>query len=206
MLRLLKAVTDRIFDQPALYHAVRALFLGGLPTGRVVRLLEPAPSDVIVDIGCGTGDLAEQIPFRRYFGFDNDPRVIKIAEAKKIPNASFTLDSVQEYDLRPRAPTKAVLYGILHHIPDEDAVRLLRALKDAGTGDIVTLDPVYSRYHLVSNLLCRLDRGAYVRTEPEMQALMDQAGLETETRLLHYSNSGLAKYISFRLRPGKPPS
>ena len=206
MLRYLRAVTDRIFDQPALYHAVRAAFLGGLPTAPVVRLLEAGPTDVIVDVGCGTGDLAEQVPFRRYFGFDSDPKVIAIARAKNIAGAEFTVDSALDYDLRRRAPTRAVLYGVLHHIPDEDAVRLLRALDDAGAAAIVTLDPVYSRYHVLNNVLCRLDRGRYVRTEEEMDALVQRAGLEAETRLVHYSNSKVAKYISYRLRRRPAPA
>ena len=201
MLHSFKKITDRIFNEPHLYHGLRTAFLGGLPTLHILRLLEPVASDVILDIGCGTGFLAEKIPFRHYLGFDSDPRVIEIAQRKKIPNATFSVGQVQDFDFSKIYPTKAVLYGILHHLSDEDAVSLLRALGKTGVKWLVTLDPVYSKFHLLNNLLCKLDRGGNVRDAQGMQRLIEQSGLRIETMQIHNSNTAITKYINFRLTP-----
>ena len=156
---------------------------------------------MILDIGCGTGLIAEKMPFRHYLGVDSDPQVIEIAQRKKIPNAIFTLTRVQDYDFSKIRPTKAVLNGVLHHLNDEDAVALLRTLCKTGAQTIVTMDAVYSKFHLLNNLLCKLDRGEYVRNEPAMVQLIEKAGLRIETKQLAYSNTAITKYIAFRLTP-----
>lgn len=201
MLKIIKKITDPIFNQPFLYHNLRSFFLGGLPTPPLIRLIEPQPSDVILDIGCGTGFLAEEIPFQRYLGFDSDPKVIEIAQRKKIPNAVFATTMIQDFDFSTFHPTKAVLYGILHHLNDRDADALLKVLAKTGATKIVTMDPVYSKFHVLSNLLCRLDRGQFVRTEEKMLELIRKTGLEIETQQFHHSNTGIAKFIVFRLIP-----
>lgn len=201
MLQTLKKFTDPIFNLPLLYKGLRTFFLGGLPTDPILRLLESNASDMILDIGCGTGFLAEKIPFRLYVGLDRDPKMIEIAQRKKIPHSIFTLTPVQDYDFSNLHPTKAVLYGVLHHLNDKDAVSLLRMLRKTGVARLVTLDPIYSQFHFINNLLCKLDRGEYVRNEMGMLQLVEQAGLRVERKLLHYSNTVIAKYLILRLTP-----
>ena len=93
---------------------------------------------------------------------------------------------------------------MLHHLNDEDAIVLLNRLSQIVTGWIVTLGGVYSKYHVLNNILCKMDRGKPVRTEDQMLKLIGQTRLIVETKWLRYANTKIAKYIIFRLLPPKP--
>ncbi len=196
----LRTVTKTIFDQPLLYGA-RRFFLGGWPFVQTLNLLDSQPSDFILDVGCGPGHMAEKIRFKNYIGFDSDPRIIEVAQQRKITNAMFTLQTIEDYDFGRMKPHKAILSGVLHHLSDSEALYVLKKLGETVSGWIVTDDPVYSKYHFLSNVLCRLDRGEYVRTELEMLKLFEKTGLGIDKKLLFYSNTGVSKHIAFRLLP-----
>jgi SAM-dependent methyltransferase len=175
--------------------------LGGLPTQPVCRLLDANDQDVIADIGCGNGFLAEKIAFNRYVGIDCDAQMIKAARERNLPRSEFVLGDALQYDFKSLAPTKAVLYGVLHHLTDEEAVCLLRMLGSYVSQSIVTLDPVYRPNHPINNLLCRLDRGRYVRDEQAMLDLIKKTDWVIDTKLNHSANTKVADYLSFRLKP-----
>ncbi len=197
----LRRLVKLIFDRPFLYHTLRPIFLGGLPMKPMLALLDSNESDVIIDVGCGTGFLAEKIRYKQYLGFDQDLNFIKIAQKRKIKNAEFILEDISKFNFDHRNPTKAILAGVLHHLNDDEAIHLLNALSQTVTQWLVTFDPVYSKYHIVSNLLCKLDRGKFVRTEDQMLQLINRSKLSIETKKLHYSNTKIGKYIIFRLLP-----
>ncbi len=194
-------VTKYIFDQPFFYEKVRIFLIGGHPFTQTLELLDAKDTDVILDVGCGPGLLAQKIRFRQYLGFDSDPKYIEIAKNRRIPNAQFNLEDVSHYDFGKFRPDKAILSGVLHHLNDSEALYVLKALARTVSQRIVTDDPLYARYHVVNNLLCRLDRGEFIRTEEEMRRLFAGAGLEVEKRLIFYSNTRISKHIDFRLIP-----
>lgn len=110
---------------------------------RLVELLSPQEDDVILDIGAGTGSLAtllaRQNPATRYYGIDPDEAAINIAQAKAVRAgtspvfkvAHFSKDAVSGW---PK-PTKATLCLVLHQVPLDEKLRLLREIHstlDAG--------------------------------------------------------------------------
>lgn len=195
-----RTITKLIFDQPFFYGA-RGILLGGWPFAQTLRLIDSKDSDVILDVGCGPGHFVDKIKFKNYLGFDHDPQYIQAALKRKIPNAVFTLDDIRNYDFQNIQPTKAILSGVLHHLSDPEAIRLLNALARTVSQWIVSEDPVYSKYHPLNNFLCRLDRGQFVRTEDEMSRLIAQTKLRVEKKILFYSNTRISKHIAFRLIP-----
>lgn len=200
---LFRRLSKFIFDQPVFYKNLRILFLGGLPTTPVLKLLEPQSDDVIIDVGCGDGFISKKISCKQYIGIDNDPAVIEVANRNKNRNSLFIREDIRSINLDVLHPTKAILYGVLHHLSNLDAIDVLNALSKAVSHSIITLDPIYSRYHAINNFLCGLDRGRFVRTEKAMHELLDQTNLRIETQLIHYANTKIAKYISLRLIPPK---
>ena len=196
---ILRSVTKFVFDQPIFYEKVRIFLIGGHPFTQTLELLDAKDTDVLLDVGCGPGLLAEKIRFKRYIGFDSNPKYIEIAKKRGISNTQFSLEDVSGYDFGKLRPDKAILSGVLHHLNDSEALHVLKALARTVSQWIVTDDPLYARYHVVNNLLCRLDRGEFIRSEKEMRKLFAEAGLEVEKRLIFYSNTWISKHIDFRL-------
>lgn len=139
------------YTPPAGHHLLTPLYdLGvalttreALWRNRLVELLSPQDDDVILDIGAGTGSLASLLakrnPATRYFGIDPDQAAIDIAQAKAAREetsatfkvAHFSQDAVSSW---PK-PTKATLCLVLHQVPLDEKLRLLRAIHstlDAG--------------------------------------------------------------------------
>lgn len=194
-----------VFDTPVLYAGLRALFLGGLPTRPVLKLLQATKDDVVLDIGCGTGFIANMIPFRHYYGFDMDAEAIRRAKLRNIPNTTFVVSMVQDYDFGSVLPTKAILYGVLHHLSDADAIELLKRLAASRVQSVVTLDPVYAQFNMINNILCRYDRGRYVRTRADINTLISRTPFAVADEKLHHANTLIAKYILFHLEQSAAP-
>ncbi len=199
--KTLRPVTKFIFDQPFYYEKVRPFLIGGHPFKQTLELLDSHETDVILDVGCGPGYMAEKIRFKQYFGFDSDPKYIEVAQKRQILNTQFSLEDVSNYDFGRLSPNKAILSGVLHHLNDDEAHHVLKALARNVTDWIVTDDPIFAKYHFLNNLICSLDRGEHIRTENEMARLFTQAGLKIEKRVIFYSNTHISKHIDFKLRP-----
>ena len=67
--------------------------------------------DLILDFGCGTGQLKKMLPGYKLIGYDIDPKLTKIKDYTKIkPDKIFALD-------------------VFEHIPQEEIRRILRNFK-----------------------------------------------------------------------------
>lgn len=196
---------QKLLGHPFVYNRLRPWVVGGIDMTAFYDSLEADGTDVIVDVGCGTGDALRYLStFKAYYGFDVDARAIEFARERAAgrPGVTFEARHVTAEDLASLRPSLGILAGLLHHLDDEQAVRLLELL--AGTASIrriATQDPVYLAGERVSNLLARLDRGRYVRTEGGYRALVERAGLRIES--LHIARSqaesGRAGYLIMTL-------
>ena len=100
----------------------------------LVELLAPQPSERILDLGCGTGELTNQISEAgaTVLGIDSAEELI-LAARKQFPQLSFhqqdaaQLTEVEQYDA-------VFSNAVLHWISDQDAVTrgVFRALKPGG--------------------------------------------------------------------------
>lgn len=132
------------YTPPAGLHLLTPLYdLGVALTTRealwrnkLVELLSPRDDDTVLDIGAGTGSLATLLarhnPSTRYYGIDPDRAAIDIARAKAAREGTspvfkvghFSKDAVSSW---PK-PTKATLCLVLHQVPLDEKLRLLRAI------------------------------------------------------------------------------
>jgi SAM-dependent methyltransferase len=158
--------------------------IGSQETARRVReeVVRSTPQDVVVDIGCGTSDLADHIAFSTYTGFDPNPSYVTAAANRLEPRFGDRVDvfqgSIGEIDLMTKLPQSAdiaMAIGVLHHLNDEDADELLRLAASlvATGGRFVSLDPAYSTgQHRLARFLASRDRGQHVRTVDSVEALV----------------------------------
>lgn len=122
----------------------------------------------LLDIGCGPGALLRCLPQTvAYIGFDRN--VAYIARAKRTygSRGAFICDDVSNFASYALPPADvAVAIGILHHLDDELASSLLRAIAVAlkPKGRLVTVDPCFhARQSLIQRFVVSNDRGMHVR-------------------------------------------
>jgi len=189
---------NRLVGAPWIYERLRLALLGGGPAAEVFGWLGDTRGDVIIDVGCGAGLGYDRLTgFAEYHGFDTDARALERFRQKPLPeNAHLHNAEIIPADLNRIKPTMTVMTGILHHLPDAAAARLLVMLAQCPSlSCAVTLDPVYIEGKAFNNLLCRLDRGRFVRDRDAYEALIDKSGFKPVKAEVLPSGNGAAFYF-----------
>lgn len=196
---------QKLMGHPFVYDRLRPWVVGGIDMTAFYESLESEAADVIVDVGCGTGDALRYLSsFKAYYGFDIDARAIETARSRAAgrPNVTFDARAVTAEDLAELQPSLVILAGLLHHMDDEQAVSLLELLAASPSiRRIATQDVIFLPGEHVSNILARLDRGRFVRKEDGYRALVRRAGLRLEDlRIVRsHEQTGRAAYLIMTL-------
>lgn len=197
---------QRILGHPFVYDRIRPFVVGGIDWSPLYGNLQTNATDVILDVGCGTGVAQQYLAgFSAYFGFDTDAIAIEAARKKtSAENISYEARIVTPADLERIKPTKIILAGLLHHLSDDACLALLRMCATSpSVKRIVTSDVVYLPKEYISNLLAFLDRGKFVRTQDQFLKLPRQAGLRIvkEELVRSHPQNGKAIYLMMTLEP-----
>jgi len=179
----------RVLSLPRIYEAFQQLLGARAARTRFVReFLQPYEKARILDVGCGTGALLDDLPSAvEYTGFDMNPSYNDAAR-RRYPGrgtffcaaASNELPSAAEFDF-------VVARSLLHHLGDSDAgkvVAMARRVLPPG-GVFVSSDNVfYEGQPWLSRTLIALDRGSSVRTPDEYRRLIEPHFTKIETWLV----------------------
>ena len=100
----------------------------------LLQILNPQPTERILDLGCGTGQLTEKIAEAdaEVIGIDSAPEMIEKAQ-QNYPNIKFQVVDARNFELSQ--PVDAVFSNAtLHWIPEADAVisSISKSLKMGG--------------------------------------------------------------------------
>lgn len=196
-----------LLGHPFVYNHVRPFVVGGVDNTTAYRALGAGADDVVLDVGCGTGDAMNYLgDIAGYHGFDTDPVAIEFArkQAAKTNRGrwQFEVGIVDRAVIDRLAPTRVMLCGLLHHLSDEQAVDLLRAAATASSVKrIATCDVVYLPGKHLSNLFAWLDRGRFVRNVAGYRSLIARAGLRIveEKVVPSHPTNGRAEYLVYAL-------
>lgn len=145
-------------------------------------VIRSTPSTTIVDIGCGTADIADYLSFASYTGFDPNPPYVERARERLATlvgdRATVFEGRVGDPDLTDRLPTSvdlALTMGVLHHLDDRlvDQALELAATLIGRTGRFIAFDPgrVPGQPRIARALINR-DRGQHVRTVEATESLV----------------------------------
>ncbi len=133
----------------------------------------------ILDLGCGTADIVLGIEgYQLYVGVDCSQKYIKYDQSKysHIAHTEFYCMDLNEFvENCSRKFDLVIMMGVLHHINDEAVENAMENIKKvmSSQGQFVSLDPCYTdRMNPIAKLICKLDRGKYVRSEVEYYRLM----------------------------------
>jgi SAM-dependent methyltransferase len=159
------------------------------------EVIRSTPQTTIVDIGCGTADIADYLSFASYTGFDpNPPYVEQAAErlaARFGDKATIFEGRVGDPELIDRLPATADLaltMGVLHHLDDRlvDQALELAATLIGDTGRFIAFDPGRVRGQpRIARALINRDRGQHVRTVEETESLIRQRFSKVEIQVHH---------------------
>ncbi|MBL8618235.1 MAG: class I SAM-dependent methyltransferase [Deltaproteobacteria bacterium] len=141
----------------------------------VTEALALRPGDRVLDVGCGPADVLAALPAGvRYTGLEPHPPYLAGAQRRFGPAADLRGARVE--DLPADAVFERVLLmGVLHHLPDPEALALLRAClgRRAPGGALVALEPCPRPGRgWVEQQLYAIDRGRFVRSEEALRALV----------------------------------
>ncbi|MEA2559046.1 MAG: hypothetical protein QOH06_550 [Acidobacteriota bacterium] len=196
----------RLLERAGVYERFqRALGARTIRQHFVKEILRPFPGARVLDIGCGTGSLLDDLPADvHYTGYDFNPRYIADAERRHGSRGRFFVARVGEEPPFEGGFDFAVAKGILHHLNDFDAGRLIRDAHGhlrAG-GCLVTSDPVFHPGQSpIARFLISRDRGRRVRTPEGYRALLAACFPEIEERLV--TDLLTVPYSHFMLRARK---
>jgi len=189
-------------DSHAIYEGLRKAFLWGLRVRPISEALELKADEKLLDAGCGFGVFVRHASHCDYTGIDIDDTRIQWAKSKigETPHRRFLTSGITRTPFASKSFDTALGYGLLHHLTDNDAKTAVAELSRIVKNKIVFSEPVYSRYHWINNLLCKMDQGPFVRTQEAYLVLCETALKITKTRFF-YSRNGLAKYLLITATP-----
>ena len=156
----------------------------------VNELIKPQAGAKVLDIGCGPGRIYEFFPPQvEYVGYDPNPNYIAFAQNQFKGKAEFhqgTAGELEILDSRREYFDFVIAIGVLHHLDDNEAGKLVRAasmlLKKGGT--FLTFDcvltPEQSKF---ARFVVSLDRGGHVRDQEGYTALVADVFPQREPRL-----------------------
>jgi ubiquinone/menaquinone biosynthesis C-methylase UbiE len=167
---------------------------------RLVQALAIAPGERVLDVGCGTGLLAEHIadivgPAGHVLGIDPLPLRIELAQAKARPNLEFRVGSAYDLSSIPSNSLDVVcLNAVFHWLPDKagplrEFARMLRPGGLIGIGGGAKEQNSQVR-QVMSAVLARPRFAAYPRPsggivhrvdERQMRELLVAAGFEVRS-------------------------
>jgi SAM-dependent methyltransferase len=141
---------------------------GDSATRLVTEFLKIKSGQRVLDIGCGTADILDQLPHDiEYHGYDVDPAYIAAARKRYGHRGCFEIRSVSSQVAEGGTFDLVMALGVVHHLGDALAHALFataaKALRPGGR--VITLDGAYVEgQHPIARLLLAFDRGRHVRT------------------------------------------
>ena len=150
------------------------------------------PGDKVVDIGCGPGDMLEQLPDTvRYVGIDISEKYVERARQRFGERATFVVGTARTFLERGTAALDGadlvVCNGLLHHLNDDEVLEVLqlgaRVLKPHGR--FVCVEPTYLQHQpIAARWVMDKDRGRNIRTDVAWTDLARTVFPDSSARIL----------------------
>ena len=137
----------------------------------------------ILEVGCSTGNVAREIidmDNNSYYGVDISKEYIDIASKSSTKGNFFHMDA-RKLDFDNEFFDIVMLSSVLHHVDNNVGKNCFkeihRVLKNDGV--VIISEPIVNHKSLLSIILCKLDRGHFIRTTEEYKNLFNNFIIKT---------------------------
>ena len=137
----------------------------------------------ILEVGCSTGNVAREIidmDNNSYYGVDISKEYINIASKSSTKGKFFQMDA-RKLDFDNKFFDIVMLSSVLHHVDNNVGKNCFkeihRVLKNDGV--VIISEPIVNHKSLLSIILCKLDRGHFIRTTEEYKNLFNNFIIKT---------------------------
>jgi ubiquinone/menaquinone biosynthesis C-methylase UbiE len=198
---LLAALVERVSDHPVLFIFFRSILENDFRAIRAIirRELSLEPGLRTFDLGCGPGAFSDLFEQQDYVGADINRGYIEYARRHR--KGAYVVADARNLELPNDRFDQVLIFGLLHHLPDE-AVRdvlgeVKRVLVPGGHALIVEDIPVVSRLNLIGRVLHAIENGDHIRPVEAYRKLYEEAGTIEKDEVLR---SGICDYYAAVLR------
>lgn len=194
---LFASIVQKISDHPVLFIFLRGLLENDFKAIRATirRELDLGPGRRTLDLGCGPGAFSDLFEKGDYVGVDLNARYID--HARRTRKGAFIVSDAKKVDLPAGRFDQVLIFGLLHHLPDDEARAVLsecRRLLVAGGHLLVIEDiPTVSRLNLIGHLIHRVENGEFIRPVEDYRRLYAGAGRVERELVLQ---SGICDYYA----------
>jgi SAM-dependent methyltransferase len=196
-MQLFRTLIETISDHPVLFIAIRGVLENDFKAIRAIirRELRPGTGIRTLDLGCGPGAFADLFKGDDLFGVDLNARYI--AYAKEHYAGTFLVSDARKIDLPDRRFDQILVFGLLHHLSDEEVRAVLaecaRLLADGGRALVVEDIPAISRVNLIGHLIHAAENGEHIRRPEEYRTLYTERFAIAREEVL---KSGICDYYA----------
>lgn len=175
---------------PQLYDALQSALGAGRFRAIVARdYVQAGVGDRLLDVGCGTGQMARFFPQADYLGVDLSERYVAFARARFGAWGRFVCGKAQKLPPEVAGSFDIVLaVALLHHLGEEEAMSFVRSahgLLRPG-GRFITVDPCYaSGQSPVARFIIDRDRGLMVRDPGGYEQVAHAAFSHVQSEVRH---------------------
>jgi 2-polyprenyl-3-methyl-5-hydroxy-6-metoxy-1,4-benzoquinol methylase len=171
----------KFLNFPLIYNCWQYIMGGEKARATIAeKYIKAQPGERVLDIGCGTGTLFELMGKKiNYVGYDISEDYINFAKKKfkNETNAKFYCTRVNEIELFEKDFDVVIAIGILHHLDDEEALRVLELanmhLKQDGR--FILCEPMWiQNQNRFAKLMLSIDRGKAIRNEEQYTNMLDK--------------------------------
>jgi ubiquinone/menaquinone biosynthesis C-methylase UbiE len=173
---MLHVIIEKLSDYPGLFLFGRSILEGDF---KVIRqtIREQLPAGAghkVLDVACGPGAFSTLFHSENYWGVDINENYIRYA--KRHYRGDFRLMDARRLDFGEASFDEALVFGLLHHLSDEDATSVVhglsRVLKPGGRALVIEDIPTESKLNLVGHLLHWAENGHFIRSAEHYRRLL----------------------------------
>jgi len=194
---------DRLAENPRSFTWLRKIAEADF---RAVRRIVRRDLDLkrpcrVLDLGCGTGELAPLFRNHDYLGLDLSRRYISYARSR-FGGMRFGVSDAAQLPLRRDSCDRVLIFGVLHHMDDQLARRVVlevaRVLRPGGLFLLLEDRREVAAWNLPGRLIHSLDAGDNIRDREGYVSLIPPKLFHPERTFAFVS--GICEYYGFLLR------